>query len=292
MLTQTERKGFILNMFHQISIIGSGLLGTSLALALKSRRLCQRVHVWSRKPETRAKALLADWCDATFEHATEACKGSELVVICTPVETIVPILKEIAPSFDKETLITDVGSTKKTICQGASGIKGDFNFIGSHPMAGSEKTGMSHARADLFQGAACILTPDEDAHDAQITQLHQFWEGVGMQVVTTTPQKHDEIVAHISHLPHLLATCLCSYLLEKEVGWQQLAGGGLRDTTRVASGDPDLWKQILEHNREDVLRAVNGFQIELQALKTPLLNKDSAGLMARLERGKRFRDQL
>ena len=279
-------------MFQQISIIGPGLLGASLALALKSRGLCQRVHIWSRRPETRAKALLADWCDATFEHAPEACKGSELVVICTPVETIVPILKEIAPSFDKGTLITDVGSTKKTICQGASSIKGDFNFIGSHPMAGSEKTGMSHARADLFQGAACILTPGEDAQNAEIVQLHQLWEAIGMQVVTTSPEKHDEIVAHISHLPHLLATILCSYLLEKEVGWQQLAGGGLRDTTRVASGDPDLWKQILEHNREDVLRAVDGFQGELQALKTSLLNKDSAGVLARLERGKRFRDQL
>ena len=279
-------------MFQQISIIGPGLLGASLALALKSRGLCKRVHIWSRRSETRAKALLADWCDATFEHAPEACKGSELVVICTPVETIVPILKEIAPFFDKGTLITDVGSTKKTICQGASSIKGDFNFIGSHPMAGSEKTGMSHARADLFQGAACILTPGEDAQNAQIVQIHQLWESIGMQVVTTSPEKHDEIVAHISHLPHLLATILCSYLLEKEVGWQQLAGGGLRDTTRVASGDPDLWKQILEHNREDVLRAVDGFQGELQALKTSLLNKDSAGVLARLERGKRFRDQL
>ena len=279
-------------MFQQISIIGPGLLGASLALALKSRGLCQRVHIWSRRPETRAKALMADWCDASFEYATEACKGSELVVICTPVETIVPILKEISPSFDKGALITDVGSTKKTICQGASSIKGDFNFIGSHPMAGSEKTGMSHARADLFQGAACILTPGEDVQNTEIVQLHQLWEAIGMQVVTTSPEKHDEIVAHISHLPHLLATSLCSYLLEKEVGWQQLAGGGLRDTTRVASGDPDLWKQILEHNREDVLRAIDGFQGELQALKASLLNKDSAGVMSRLERGKRFRDQL
>ena len=279
-------------MFQQISIIGPGLLGASLALALKSLGLCQRIHVWSLRPETRAKALQTDWCDATFDHAPEACKGSELVIICTPVETIVPILKEIAPSFDKETLITDVGSTKKTICQEASSINGEFNFIGSHPMAGSEKTGMLYARADLFQGAACILTPSEDAQNAQIAQLHQLWESIGMHVVTTSPEKHDEIVAHISHLPHLLATSLCSYLHEKENGWNQLAGGGLRDTTRVASGDPDLWRQILEHNREDVLRAIDGFQGELQALKTSLLNKDSADLMARLDRGKRFREQL
>ena len=279
-------------MFQQISILGPGLLGASLALALKSRGLCQRVHVWSRRAETRAKASLADWCDATFDHAPQACKGSELVVICTPVETIVPILKLIVPTVDRETLITDVGSTKNIICQGAKEIDGDFNFIGSHPMAGSEKAGMSHAHADLFQGASCILTPHNDAQNVQIAKLNKLWDAVGMQVVTTTPQKHDEIVAHISHLPHLLATSLCSYLLRQDGEWRNLAGGGLRDTTRVASGEPDLWKQILEHNREEVLRAIDGFQGELQELKSSLLDEDSLALMERLRRGKCFRDQL
>ncbi|MEC8333173.1 MAG: prephenate dehydrogenase/arogenate dehydrogenase family protein [Verrucomicrobiota bacterium] len=279
-------------MFQQISILGPGLLGASLALALKGRGLCQRVHVWSRRSETRTQASLTDWCDATFNTAPEACKGSQLIAICTPVETIVPILNQILPTVDKATLITDVGSTKKIICEKAKSIDLEFNFIGSHPMAGSEKTGMLNAHADLFQDAACILTPHEDAQNMQIERLHKLWAAVGMKVAITTPQKHDEIVAHISHLPHLIATSLSSYLLLQDGGWRKLAGGGLRDTTRVASGDPNLWKQILEHNREEVLRAIDGFQSELEGFKSALLGEDRSELIARLERGKCFRDQI
>lgn len=280
------------NMFQQITILGPGLLGASLALALKERGLCQRVHAWSRRSETRAQAIRSDWCDAVFDDAAEASIGSELVVVCTPVETILPILEQIASSLAPETLVTDVGSTKSLICREARGVKDGLNFIGSHPMAGSEQTGMAHARSDLFEDAACILTPIEGALDTQIVRLHELWEAIGMRVVTTSPEKHDEIVAHISHLPHLLASVLCSYLAGQEPGWKQLAGSGLRDTTRVASGDPTLWKQILEQNREEVLRAIDGFEAELHALKTALLDKDTPGLVTRLNRGKSFRDQL
>lgn len=277
-------------MFQQITILGPGLLGASLALALKERRLCQKVHAWSRRAETRAQAMQADWCDAAFDQPDEACVGSELVVICTPVETIVPLLEQVSPSLLPNSLVTDVGSTKSLICREAQGIA--VNFIGSHPMAGSERTGMAHARADLFQGAACIVTPLEEAIDTEIARILRLWEAVGMQVVTSSPEKHDEIVAHISHLPHLLASSLCSYLAEQDSEWKALAGGGLRDTTRVAAGDPTLWQQILEQNREEVLRAIDGFENELHALKTALLDKNTPDLVARLKRGKQFRDEL
>lgn len=278
-------------MFQQITILGPGLLGGSLALALKERGLCQHVQAWSRRTETRAQALQTDWCDAVFDQAGDACIESELVVICTPVETIVPLLEQVAPSLAPGALVTDVGSTKSLICRQARGVSGDFQFIGSHPMAGSELTGMAHARGDLFEGAACILTP-LDAVDTEIARLRRLWEAVGMQVVTATPEKHDEIVAHISHLPHLLASSLCSYLADKEPGWKQLVGGGLRDTTRVAAGDPGLWQQILGQNREEVLRAIDGFETELHALKTALLDKDKPTVLKKLTRGKAFRDQL
>lgn len=277
-------------MFDQITILGSGLLGASLALALKERGLCQRVHVWSRRTETRAQAIETDWCDAVFEQASEACVDSELIVVCTPVETIVPLLQQIAQSLSPDALVTDVGSTKGLICREAAGTT--INFIGSHPMAGSEHTGMAHARHDLFKDAACIITPLEDAINTEVARLQQVWEALGMQVVTTTPEKHDEIVAHISHLPHLLASSLCGYLDKKDAGWSQLAGGGLRDTTRVAAGDPNLWQQILEQNREEVLRAIDGFQSELYALKTALVDKNTPDLIDQLERGKRYRDSL
>ncbi|MGZ0656780.1 prephenate dehydrogenase [Coraliomargarita sp. W4R72] len=277
-------------MFQQITILGPGLLGASLALALKERGLCRGVHAWSRRAETRAQALQSDWCDAIFDQPSEACVGSQLVVICTPVETIVPLLEQVAGSLAPNALVTDVGSTKSLICREARGACA--NFIGSHPMAGSERTGMAHARADLFDSAACIITPLDGAVDTEIARLQQLWEAIGMQVTTCTPEKHDEIVAHVSHLPHLLASSLCSYLLEKEPDWKQLAGGGLRDSTRVAAGDPILWKQILEQNREEVLRAIDGFENELHALKAALLDKNTPALITKLERGKKFRDQL
>lgn len=277
-------------MFQQISILGPGLLGASLALTMKKRGLCQRVHSWSRRAETRTEAMQADWCDAVFDQASAACEGSDLVVVCTPVETIVPLIEQIAPSLGPDALVTDVGSTKSLICREAQGIA--VNFIGSHPMAGSERKGMCHASHNLFDGAACFITPLDGDRDSEVVRLQNLWQAIGMRVVTTNPEKHDEIVAHISHLPHLLASSLCGYLAGMDADWKSLAGGGLRDTTRVAAGDPTLWKQILEQNREEVLRAIDGFESELQALKGALLDKKTPELIARLERGKQFRDSL
>lgn len=277
-------------MFNQMTILGPGLLGASLALAMKERGLCRRVHTWSRRRETRDRAAQMSWCDAVIDEAPQACLGSDLVVICTPVETISPLLAQIASHLRTDTLVTDVGSTKSRICHEARAI--DVPFIGSHPMAGSERTGMEHARADLFESAACMLTPLENADDAQIKRLRLLWESVGMRVVTCTPEEHDEIVAHISHLPHLIASILCSYLTTKDDAWKQLAGGGLRDTTRVAAGDPTLWQQILESNHDEVLHAIEGFEKELNSFKQALQNKDTPALTAHLNKGKQFRDSL
>ena len=277
-------------MFNQITILGPGLLGASLALVMKESALCQRVHAWSRRAETRDRALQTSWCDAVFDDAAKACLESDLVVICTPVETIVPLLKQVASTLHPDTLVTDVGSTKSRICNEARSI--DAHFIGSHPMAGSERTGMKHARADLFEAAACILTPLESADRERTERLRKLWERIGMRVVTLAPEEHDEVVAHISHLPHLVASSLCNYLSTKPSAWKQLAGGGLRDTTRVAAGDPTLWQQILEQNRDEVLHAIEGFQKELDSFKAILKEKNTAALTAHLKKGKEFRETL
>lgn len=281
-------------MFQQITILGPGLLGASLAMAVKERGLTTRVVTWSRRPETRAKCLNQSWCDAVLETPEEAVAGSDLVVICTPVQTIVPLLAQIRPALAADALVTDVGSTKSLICREArSALEGhSATFLGAHPMAGSEQAGMEHAQADLFEDAACILTPLDDASTGAIAKLNAFWDALGMTVTTVSPEKHDEIVAHVSHLPHLLASTLCGYLATQDNTWRNLAGGGLRDTTRVASGDPQLWKQILEQNSDEVLRAIDGFEQQLQQLKSALLNQDSLGVVAQLKHGKAYRDQL
>jgi cyclohexadieny/prephenate dehydrogenase len=281
-------------MFQQITILGPGLLGASLAMAVKERGLAARVVTWSRRPESRAKCLNQSWCDAVLDTPEQAVVGSDLVVICTPVQTIVPLLVQIRPALATDALITDVGSTKSLICREArSALEGhSATFLGAHPMAGSEQAGMEHAQSDLFEKAACMLTPLDQASSAAIVKLSAFWETLGMTVSIVSPEKHDEIVAHVSHLPHLLASTLCGYLATQDDTWRTLAGGGLRDTTRVASGDPQLWKQILEQNSDEVLRAIEGFEQQLHHLKTALLNQNSLGIIAQLESGKTYRDQL
>jgi cyclohexadieny/prephenate dehydrogenase len=281
-------------MFQQITILGPGLLGASLAMAVKERGLAARVVTWSRRPESRAMCLNQSWCDAVFDSPEEAVAGSDLVVICTPVQTIVPLLVQIRPALAADTLISDVGSTKSLICREArSALEGhSATFLGAHPMAGSEQAGMEHAQSDLFEKAACILTPLDEASSAAIAKLTAFWETLGMTVSIVSPEKHDEIVAHVSHLPHLLASTLCGYLATQEDTWRTLSGRGLRDTTRIASGDPQLWKQILEQNSDEVLRAIEGFEQQLHHLKTALLNQNSLGIIAQLESGKTYRDQL
>ncbi|HAV12760.1 MAG TPA: prephenate dehydrogenase/arogenate dehydrogenase family protein [Opitutae bacterium] len=280
-------------MFEQITILGPGLLGASLAMAVKARGLTTSVHSWSRRPETRAKCMRHHWCDAVFETASEACEGSDLVIICTPVQTIAPLIKEVSHSLKPKSLVTDVGSTKSLICrQSANAVPSGVTFIGSHPMAGSERSGLEHADVDLFTNATCLITPLPHAPSEKIAQLIAFWEALEMQIATVSPEKHDEIVAHISHLPHLLASTVCSLLAQKDPIWGNFSGGGLRDSTRVASGDPYLWKQILEQNREEVIRAIDSFEGELHKLKSALLNQESHSLTQLLKRGKQYRDQL
>lgn len=280
-------------MFDQITILGPGLLGASIGIAARERGLARRIVSWSRRAETRANCLSQPWCDQVYESPGHACRESQFVVICTPVQSIVPLLSRIAPELEPGALITDVGSTKSQICREARGVDlHGASFIGSHPMAGSEQTGMAFARGDLLDAAACIVTPLENTSSDAVRPVCSFWEGLGMQVTHTSPERHDEIVAHISHLPHVLAAALCSFLGAKDPAWKALAGGGLRDSTRIASGDPGLWHEILESNREEVIRAINGLEDELHQIKAALVNEDTVTLNQRLERGKNYRDHL
>lgn len=280
-------------MFDQITILGPGLLGASIGMAVRERGLARRIVSWSRRAETRANCLNQSWCSDVFDCQEAACKDSQLVIVCTPVHTIVPLLMRLSKGLESGAVITDVGSTKSQICREAKGVDlGDATFIGSHPMAGSEQTGMANARADLFQDAACMVTPLADTPVREAGRIAAFWEALGMQVTHVSPERHDEIVAHVSHLPHLLASALCSFLAGKDPAWKSLAGRGLFDTTRIASGETELWRQILESNREEVVRAINGLEEELHQIKSALINGDSANLKQRLERGKHYRDQL
>ncbi|MBL4576594.1 MAG: prephenate dehydrogenase/arogenate dehydrogenase family protein [Opitutaceae bacterium] len=280
-------------MFSQITILAPGLLGASVAKAVRSRNLSSKIHIWSRRAESRHKLIGVDWCDNVFETPEEAVHGSELVIICTPVEKIIPLVEQIASSLSSTTIVTDVGSVKSEITRrGSSALEEKAIFIGSHPMAGSEKTGMEHSSENLFEDRPCFITPLESTSESALSQLIAFWSALGSDISTTSPEAHDEIVAHISHLPHLIASALCSFLSEKDSNWKHFSGAGLSDSTRIASGDPKLWKEILVQNREEVLRSLRGLQEKLDEVHSLLANNDSIALTAILEQGKNYRDQL
>lgn len=233
------------------------------------------------------------WCSQAFATPEEASQNADLVVICAPVEKILPLARQIRGSVKPETIVTDVGSVKSQICRFGHDLMplGPF-FIGSHPMAGSEKTGMAHARGDLFEARPCFVTPLPDSDPKAAETVVRFWQSLGARVATTSPEEHDEIVAHISHLPHLLASSLCSFLHLKNPSWRNFGGNGLRDTTRIAGGSPTLWREILEQNQEEVLRALRDFQNELEAFHAALANRDFFEVENRLARGKDYRDRL
>lgn len=277
----------------QLTILAPGLLGGSVAQAARARGVAQRIVLWARRPEARLKLKDQPWCDAVADTPEDAVRGANIVVIASPVDRIVPLLKQIAPALAPGTLVTDVGSVKGEIMRlGHDALGKRAHFIGAHPMAGSEKTGWEHSRADLFERRTCFVTPLEKSHAPAAALAVDFWSDLGAEVVTVDPDDHDEIVAHISHLPQVLASTLCSFLAKKDVSWRNHAGGGLRDTTRIAGSDPHLWRTILEQNRDEILRALRQFQDELHGFQIALANRDYVEVVARLERGKSYRDQF
>ena len=210
------------------------------------------------------------------------------------VDTIVPLVQQIAPVLPEGAIVTDVGSVKGEIARlGHVALAGTkAHFIGAHPMAGSEKTGWEHSTADLFERRTCFVTPLPDSDPRAVGTVVGFWRALGAEVVTVNADEHDEIVAHISHLPQVIASSLCAFLATKDPAWRNHAGGGLRDTTRIAASDPQIWRSILTQNRDEVLRALRQFQEELHQFQTALANGDYVDVTARLERGKAYRDRF
>ncbi|MCH8473926.1 MAG: prephenate dehydrogenase [Opitutales bacterium] len=282
-------------VFEQVTILGAGLLGASLGEAAKLKNLAGKVHVWARRKEIREKLNAgASWCDRAFAQPAEAVKGADLIVACTPVEHIVELFADIRDSIRNDALVTDVGSVKQQICEtGRASFLAKGVFIGSHPMAGSEKSGLENADPRLYEGRNCFVTPFPDENiDAEITKLRNFWESLGMRVTLTSPSDHDLIVAHISHLPHFLASALAYHLSKKPSSWDNLCGGGLKDTTRIAAGDPGMWTDIAKQNRGQILLALDEFEESLKHLREHLHAEEAHAIKEFLKTGQTYRRRL
>ena len=280
-------------VFDRITILAPGLLGASVARAARQYGAAAHLTLWARRPETRLQLKGQSWCDAVADTPAEAARTAQLVVICAPVDQIAALVAQIASALPAGAIVTDVGSVKGEICRAATvTLQGRGHFVGSHPMAGSEKTGWEHGHADLFRGRTVFVTPLPETDAKAAERVAAFWAALEADVATIEPDAHDEIVAHISHLPQVLASTLCASLARRDVRWRNYAGGGLRDTTRIAGSDPKLWKTILDQNRDEVLRAVRGYQEELHGLERALANRDWFEVQAILERGRAYRDQF
>jgi prephenate dehydrogenase len=278
-------------MLDNLVILAPGLLGGSVARAAHARGLARRITVWARRPETRLQLRDQPWVSCVADTPEDAVREASLVVLAAPVDKIIELAGRIAPHLSAGAIVTDVGSVKAGLCRAChAALSPQARFIGSHPMAGSEKTGWENATASLFENRVCFVTPLVGADEASVAIVAKFWHDVGALVTTVSPDQHDEITAHISHLPQALATSLATCLAAKNPAWRNLSGNGLRDTTRIAASDATMWVEIFQQNRDEVLRALSAFQDELQGFQTALANRDWLEVRARLERGKVWRD--
>ncbi len=272
-----------------ITLYGPGLLGGSLALAIQEQFPETKLRLWARRAEAengiRARGIDAEF----FTDPTAAASGASLIILCTPVESMAALAQQIAMAdLPADCLITDVGSVKGQVVSQLEPILGK-HFIGSHPMAGSEKTGIEVARANLFVNAACLLTPRAGA-DA--TRLRHFWETLGCRVLEMSPEEHDVKVARISHLPHMMAAITTLAALRSDPGAVSCVAGGFRDSTRIASGDPSLWTGIALANRPALTAQLRVASAALTELLESLDKPDEAALHRFLAEAKALRDSV
>jgi prephenate dehydrogenase len=247
-----------------LSILGVGLLGGSIGLAEKAAGSGGQIVGYGHRAETLDEALRLGAVDRVAKKAAEAVRGADLVVLCMPVGLFEAILTEIAQSVAPGAIVTDVGSTKRSVVALAERIlPKSTHFVGSHPMAGSEKRGVHYASADLFRGAVCITTPTPRTNPNAIEQVESFWRRLGMETVQLTPEEHDRRLADVSHLPHALAAALVTM---QEGDSLPLAGKGFRDVTRVAAGDGGLWRDILLDNRDNLRHSAQRLKHHLDDL--------------------------
>ncbi len=282
-------------LFNQISVIGVGLIGGSMARALKKHDPGIRIVGSGRSMGNLEKALELGVIDAFEQDSASAVKGSDLVIIATPVGTIEQILTEIKDHIGAETIITDVGSTKASIIDAAKAVFGELppRFIPGHPIAGTENSGVGASFAELFQNRKTILTPLDTCNAAALDKVIRMWEICGAEVIQMSVAHHDEVLAATSHLPHMLAFTLVDTLarLEDHDDIFKYAAGGFNDFTRIASSNPNMWHDICIHNRDALLKMLGRFSDELVQLAKLIEQGNSVEILNLFTRAKQARDE-
>ena len=281
----------------KLVIFGVGLIGGSVALALKSnkaalalKKATSRAHIVGvgRRVESLDAALKLGVIDSAEINIKAACNDADVILIAVPVAQTKAILQSIKPHLNSKTVITDAGSTKGDILASAREILGEKfgQFVGGHPIAGAEKSGVAAAKSDLFLGKNVVLTPTSETNRDAVASIADFWRSCGANVSEMSAETHDSIFAAVSHLPHLLAFALVDDIASRPNAEQlfSFAASGFRDFTRIAGSHPEMWRDISLANKEALLSEIDAFENELGQLKQLLTNEDGAGLQALFER--------
>lgn len=276
-----------------ISILGLGLMGASLALALRKRGYAGRLVAYARKEETRREALERGIADEAHDDPDSAVKDASMVVLCAPIRACADLAADIAPALGPGALVTDVGSTKGWICRQMAGILRPGTFVGSHPIAGSEKQGLQAASADLYEGALTVVTSLPGVPEEALRRVTDLWESAGARTCRMAPDDHDRLLARTSHLPHVAAAALARAIGRDRAGdVGAFCGTGFYDSTRVASGSIDMWNDILRTNAPAVAEELRAFKTEVEQVYDDLQAGRFAEVAAFLERARDARANL
>ena len=280
---------------RHLSIIGVGLIGGSLARALRRAGFRGTITGCGRSEESLHRAVELGVIDRYALDPQEAVRGADGVVLAVPVLSLRAVLEAIAPALSRGCILTDVGSTKQSVVDAARAVFGTLpaSFIPGHPIAGTERNGVDASFAELYDGRLVILTPEPESDPAAVATVRSLWQAAGAEVVEMTAQHHDEVLAETSHLPHLLAYALVDNLARKQESREifRFAAGGFRDFTRIASSDPQMWRDICLANRDALLDALRSYQNDLATLGEALARADDDYLLQTFRRAKQARDE-
>ena len=280
--------------FEKITLVGVGLLGGSLGLAVRQRRLAGRVEGYVRRAASVIECEKIGVVDRATDDLAAAVKDADLVVLCTPLAQMRRLTEQFLPSLKRGAIVTDVGSVKASVVAELESLvaSAGAHFVGGHPMAGAEKVGSSAARADLFEDAVCVITPTAKSSSEAVRRVEEFWKSLGARPLRLAPEAHDDLVARSSHLPHVVAAELANYILSpvhpKEQA--QLCAGGFRDSTRIASGSPEMWRDIALANRVNLDRVLGVFIEDLQEFQHALEHGDAKAVEEYFVKAKQRRD--
>jgi prephenate dehydrogenase len=266
--------------FKQMTILGVGLIGASLAQSCRQRKVAKKIIGFGRNAGNLKKAQERNVIDSGSTDLKTAVEGSDLIVLCTPVGVLVERIREMIPFLQSGCIITDAGSVKGPLVEEIDALMPDsIYYVGAHPIAGGEQSGLEAASVDLLTSAKCIITPTASTQAEALQRVTEFWTEVGMQILTMDAYEHDTVFGALSHLPHVVAYALMNTVANVKTATYgdilSMSGGGLKDITRIASSDPVMWRDICLKNKLPIVKLIDQFQNSLENIKT-LIEQDQA----------------